>query len=295
MKIILFIISLFFFLNTYSQKPYLEKTAKFSERTYTYQRIKKEKNLKLDFYKPKKIKGKVPLLIYVHGGGFSGGSRSDKISKDFAIEMAAHGYAVASISYRLTMKGIGFGCTTNAALKIQAFNDVSKDISYAVQYFLKRNRKFKIDTDKIILVGSSAGAEAVLNLAYVYENKILDANFKFAGIIAMAGATISVDKINEKTAIPTQLFHGIKDNLVPYNVASHHYCKKDATGYLPLFGSKAIADKLKSLNKPFYLYSIKEGDHSWNARPIYQCKNEIIDFLYYDVLHPKNRQIETEI
>ncbi|OAD44526.1 alpha/beta hydrolase [Polaribacter atrinae] len=291
-------LSLFFillFLNSFSQERFLEKNTNFSESTYTYQRIKKDKNLKLDFYKPKKRKGKVPLLIYVHGGGFSGGDRKDKAATDFAKEMVQYGYAVASISYRLTMKGIGFGCTTSSVLKIAAFNDVSKDISYAVKYFLKRKNKFKIDTDKIILVGSSAGAEAVLNLAYVYENKILDTNFKFAGIIAMAGATISIDKITTETAIPTQLFHGIQDDLVPYNIASHHYCKKDATGYLPLFGSKAIAEKLKLIKKPFYLYSVKNGDHSWNARPIYQCKNEIIDFLYYDVLKHQNRQVETAI
>lgn len=295
MKTTLSILSILFFLNNFSQEKYLEKGFKFSASTYTYQRIKKEKNLKLDFYKPKKTKGKVPLLIYVHGGGFSGGDKKDKISKDFAIEMAAHGYAVASISYRLTMKGIGFGCTTNAALKKETFNEVSKDISYAVKYLLKRNRKFKIDANTIVLVGSSAGAEAILNLAYVYDNTILDANFKFAGIIAMAGATVSVDKITKETAIPTQLFHGTEDKLVPYNIASHHYCDVNSVGYLNLFGSKAIADKLKSINKPFYLYSIKGGNHSWNSRPIYECKNEIIDFLYYDVLKKKNRQITTEI
>jgi len=296
MKTYLLLIAVCYFsLNSLGQKPFAEKTTKLSKRTYTYQRIKNDKNLKVDFYKPKKTKESLPLLIYVHGGGFSGGDRKDKISKDFAIEMAQQGYAVAAISYRLIMKGIGFGCTTNADLKINAFNEVSKDISYAVKYFLKRNKKLKIDPSKIILVGSSAGAEAVLNLAYVYDNKILASDFKFAGIIAMAGATISVDKITTDTAIPTQLFHGIKDNLVPYNIASHHYCNIDAKGYLPLYGSKAIADKLKAINKPFYLYSIKDGDHSWNARPIYQCKNEIIDFLNYDVLQKKSRQIATEI
>ena len=295
MKPLLSLISILFFFNTFSQVTYLDKSSKFSERTYTYLRIKKEKNLKLDFYKPKKVKTKFPLLIYVHGGGFSGGDRKDKISTDFAKEMVQYGYAVASMSYRLTMKGKGFGCTTNAALKKEAFNDVSKDISYVVKYFLRHQKKFKIDTDKIILVGSSAGAEAVLNLAYVYNNKILDSNFKFAGIIAMSGAVTSIDKITAETAIPTQLFHGIQDNLVPYNIASHHFCKLESVGYLNLFGSKAIANKLKSIKKPFYLYSVKNGDHSWNARPIYQCKNEIIDFLYYDVLKQQNRQIETEI
>jgi predicted peptidase len=295
MKITLSLLCILCFFNSFSQEIFLDKTTKFSERTYTYQRIKKEKNLKFDFYKPKKTKGKLPLLIYVHGGGFSGGDRKDKISTDFAKEMAQYGYAVASISYRLTMKGKGFGCQTKSELKTAAFNNVSKDISYAVKYFLRRQKKFKIDSDKIILVGSSAGAEAVLNLAYVYKNQILNPNFKFAGIIAMSGAVTSVDKITAKTAIPTQLFHGTKDNLVPYNISSHHFCKLNSVGYLNLFGSKAIADKLKSINKPYYLYSIKDGNHSWNARPIYQCKKEILDFLYYDVIKQKNRQIETNI
>ena len=294
MKTLISFLSILFFWSSFSQERYLERSSKFSKRTYTYQRIKKEKNLKFDFYKPKKIKEKVPLLIYVHGGGFSGGDRKDKIAADFAKEMAQYGYAVASISYRLTMKGKGFGCNTATALKVGAFNDVSKDISYAVKYFLRRKNKFKIDTDKIILVGSSAGAEAVLNLAYVYNNKILNPGFKFAGIIAMSGAVTSIDKITVETAIPTQLFHGVQDDLVPYNIASHHFCKLETVGYLNLFGSKAIADKLKSINKPYYLYSVKDGNHSWNARPIYQCKNEIIDFLYYDVLKKYNRQIETE-
>ncbi|MBU3010140.1 carboxylesterase family protein [Polaribacter vadi] len=295
MKSTIFIFSLLLSINSFSQKKYLEKIAKTSIHKFTYQRIKKEKNLKLDFYKPRKVKGLKPLIIYVHGGGFSGGQRNDKYAVDFSKEMASYGYAVASISYRLTMKGIGFGCNTKSDLKIKAFNEVSKDISYAIKYIIKRNRKFKIDTTKVILVGSSAGAEAVLNLAYVYENEILDSSFKFAGIIGMAGAITTIDKITNDKAIPTQLFHGEKDDLVPYNIAPHHYCKKENIGYLRLYGSRAIADQLKSIGKSYYLYSVKNGDHSWNSRPIYQCKNEILDFLYFDVLQKNERQTEVKI
>ncbi|QXP69308.1 carboxylesterase family protein [Polaribacter sp. R2A056_3_33] len=293
MKMLLSLILLLVFFDGFSQERYLEKFSKYKEKTYTYHQLKDEESLKLNFYKPKKAKGKTPLLVYVHGGGFSGGSRNDKKSRDFAEEMVQYGYSVASISYRLTMKGKGFGCATNSSLKIAAFNEVSKDISYAVKYLIAHKNKFKIDIDNIILVGSSAGAEAILNLAYVYDNKILNKNFKFAGIIAMAGAITSIDNITSDNAIPTQLFHGVKDNLVPYYIASHHYCKLASPGYLNLFGSRAIANKLKAINKPYYLYSIKEGSHNWNSKPIYECTKEIIDFLYYDVLKRNNRQIET--
>ena len=111
----------------------------------------------------------------------------------------------------------------------------------------------------------------------------------------MAGAIITLDKINSKTAIPTQLFHGTDDKLVPYNIAPHHYCDKNSVGYLKLYGSKAIANKLKEIDKPFYLFTIKKGNHSWSGRPMNQCRKEIVDFLYYDVLKNNNRQTEIAI
>ena len=130
-------------LNCFSQQKYLEKVSKVKKRTYTYQRFKNQENLKLDFYTPRKAKGQLPLLVYVHGGGFSGGKRDDAISKEFAKEMASYGYAVASISYRLTMQGLGFDCNTKANFKIKAFNEASKDISHAIDYILKKKEDLK--------------------------------------------------------------------------------------------------------------------------------------------------------
>lgn len=277
-----------------AQNINFDSITKVRKRTYTYKKYENEK-LKLDYYKPKKIKGNLPLIIFVHGGGFSGGKRNDKHIINFAKFLSKRGFAVASISYRLTMKGIGFGCNINSKDKINAFNSVSQDISFAIKSILKKKRRYKVDPKKVILVGSSAGAEAILNLAYVYNNKILPQEFKFAGMISLAGAITTMDHINFKTAIPTQFFHGTADRLVPYNIAAHHYCNKNDSGYLPLFGAKAIANKLKSLNKSYYLYTVKNGDHSWNGRPLNECREEILDFLFYDVLAHKNRQTEKEI
>jgi hypothetical protein len=124
---------------------------------------------------------------------------------------------------------------------------------------------------------------------------VLPKDFKFAGLISMAGAIISLDDVTKDSAIPTQLFHETADELVPYNSASHHYCKKADVGYLLLHGSKAIANKLEKIAQPFYLYTIEEGDHSWSGRPMFQCIPEIIDFLCFDVLLEKGRQIELTI
>jgi predicted peptidase len=289
MKAIFLIIFLSFSTTLKSQKMYFDSIFKVKKRTYTYN---KNKKLKLDFYKPKGIKKDYPLILYVHGGGFSGGKRDESYIKDFANFLVQRGYAVASISYRLTMKGKGFGCKISAKEKVSAFYNTSEDIVSSIKYILRKKKRFKIDINKVILVGSSAGAEAILHLVYVDHNISLPKHFRFAGLISMAGAITTIDHINLITAIPTQLFHGTSDKLVPFNIASHHYCSKDDIGYLPLYGSKAIANTLKALTKPYFLYAIDDGDHSWNSRPMYQCRKEILDFLFFDILKQKYRQVE---
>lgn len=260
--------------------------------THKYYTTEKKLKLDFDFYKSTLYKQDLPLIIYVHGGGFSGGSKDEDFIKNYCLEMARNRFAVASISYRLTMKKFGFGCDTDASLKINAFNSASEDISFVTNYFIKNNRKFGVNPDKIILVGSSAGAEAILNLAYVYKNKILPKDFKYAGLIAMAGAITTLDKITKDTAIPSQFFHGVQDELVPYDIAPHHYCKENSKGFLTLYGSKAIANKLKELNQSYHLQTIEDGDHSWNAKPMYLNLKEMLTFIDEQIIQRKVKQIE---
>ena len=252
--------------------------------TYNYD-IHNKDTLKFDFYKAEKAKGLQPLLVFVHGGGFTVGVRDDVNAINFATNLAQRGYAVASVSYRLTMKDIGFGCNVAANKKIAAIDAASFDVSLAIKYMLDNDEEFLVDKNKIILAGSSAGAEAVLNMAYVYENKILPSNFNFAGVISFAGAVTTLDKINENTAIPTQLFHGTADELVPYSNAPHRYCNSNDKGYLMLYGSQSIAEHLKDLGVTYYFYSINEGTHRWAGLPMTKYYNDvIIDFLYHDVI-----------
>ncbi|GAA4975665.1 alpha/beta hydrolase [Algibacter aquimarinus] len=284
-----FVCQLFF-----SQAEFLDPSYNVIKTTHTYA-VQKKDSLQLDFYQPEKILENKPLLVYVHGGSFSGGQRDDDNTVQFANQIAKRGYAVASISYRLIMKKLGFSCNTKAKDKIEAFNTASEDISYAVKYILENNSLFKINPDKIIISGTSSGAEAVLNLAYVYKNKILPRKFKFAGVIGMAGAITTLEYIDDSRAIPTQLFHGTNDNKVPYHIAAHHYCNEKDDGYLMLYGSRAIADRLKGLGKSYYLFSIHGGTHSWSGMPMHRCVSEVVDFLYYDIVKNSNRQTERTI
>ncbi len=259
---------------------------KFERKTMTY-----ADTLGLDLFVPKKSGEPMPLLVYVHGGGFSGGKRDLPNHLNFCERFAKKGWVTATISYHLTMKGKSFGCDQPVQNKINTFRKSAENIHQAVAFLMKQ--KVNIDTTQIVIAGSSAGAEAVIQAAYWPETKrgILPASFKYAGVISMAGALLDINWITAETAIPTALFHGTCDNLVPYGTASHHYCRAENDGYMMLFGSASIADRLESLGKSYYLLSDCGGGHEWNEWPIRpEHVHMIEDFLEFDVLKQKERQ-----
>lgn len=251
--------------------------------------------LALDLFLPKeKTKQPRPLLIYVHGGGFAGGERDHPNHIRFCEYFAQKGWATATISYHLTMKGKSFSCDQPVQIKKETILGVAQNINESVAYLGANADKYGLDMDRVVIAGSSAGAEAVIHSAYWKKSQenILDEDFKYAGVISMAGALLDENWITSETAIPTALFHGTCDNLVPYATASHHYCKADQTGFMMLFGAYPIAMKLKSLNKGYYLVTDCGGGHEWNEKPIRpEYVYMIEDFLDNEVLKNQQRQI----
>ena len=67
------------------------------------------------------------------------GKRSAENVQAFCTRLAQCGYSVASVSYRLTMRGIGFGCDVDAAKKEGAFQSASEDVALAIKYIIENN------------------------------------------------------------------------------------------------------------------------------------------------------------
>lgn len=263
-------------------KPIFENV---QQQTYTY-----ADTLKFDFYDVKEDPlDKRPLLVVVHGGGFSVGQRDNPTEVKFSKIMAEMGYTVASISYRLTRKGkeTGFGCDCPTQEKLETIKMSGEDVLKALHFLKEKNELFKIDFDRVILIGSSAGAEAVVNLAYMRGSDLYKdlpyGELKFAGVVSFAGALLELESLTTENAVPTMFFHGIKDRLVPYDVAAHHYCEKDAPGYLKLYGSKAMADKLKELKVSYDLGIDPNGTHQWAGIP-FSRTDTIASFIHEAVI-----------
>lgn len=239
--------------------------------------------LKLDLLAPDNVTSKTPLVIYVHGGGFSAGNRGG--GHKLARYLVAHNIACASITYTLYMKGKSFSCDGITSEKVKAIQIAANQTWQATAFFIKNSEQFNIEPSQIYLAGSSAGAETILHAAYwdkdqmqLYENK-LSPEFQYAGLIAGAGAIMDLNLITKENRIPTMMFHGDSDPTVPYGTAAHHYCPHNVSGWLMLFGSHSIAKHLEALGGTCRLDTFVGGTHSFAGAYFYQNQLPVVDFI----------------
>ena len=271
-----------------------------NKATYTYS-IKGKDTLKLDVYTPENIKktDTLPVLLWMHGGGFSGGHR-EYIDDENLVKYAAkeQNYIGISISYRLLRKGTktGFGCDCTKDEKLETFKQAAIDYMDAAKYVVEHANQLQIDTTKIIAGGSSAGAEGILNAVFMREYFIDNAeaysNVKFAGAFSCAGAIVDASYMTPENAVPTVLYHGTKDQLVPYGNAPHHYCAPTKDGYIMLDGSKIIADKLEEFETSYYFNIVKEARHEISRIP-YEELDIVFNFFERTVIN--DEIIQTKI
>jgi acetyl esterase/lipase len=90
---------------------------------------------------------KAPLVVFVHGGGWKRGDKKMMQGSAKLEHWQAHGYAVASVNYRLVPA---------ATVEQQA-----ADVAAAVAYLKRNAPRLGFDSERIALVGHSAGAHLV--------------------------------------------------------------------------------------------------------------------------------------
>lgn len=270
-----------------------------TKTTFVYS-VKGADTLKLDVYTPRRIKKseKLPVLLWMHGGGFFEGKRNDRNNVKLCKYASRNDYIGISISYRLLRKGTEskFGCNCSKQEKLETFKQAVIDFLDAAAFIVKNANQLQIDTEYIIAGGSSAGAEGSLNAVYMREyfvdslEKYKD--IKFAGLFSLAGAVVNADYIKKTNAVPSVLFHGTKDQLVPFASAPHHYCKPENPGYLMLDGSEVIAKKLEDLETSYYFNVVKEAGHEISGVP-FRDLNKVFHFFERTVLN--DEIIQTKI
>lgn len=115
-------------------------------------------SLQLDMYKRKDLKAPAPVMIFVHGGAWRTGKRSDYLP--YLIDYANKGYVTATVSYRLVKQAL--------------FPAAVQDVNCAVKWIKNHAKEYGIDPDRIVLIGGSAGGHLSLMVGYGGQNAIFN-------------------------------------------------------------------------------------------------------------------------
>lgn len=102
-----------------------------------------ERNL-LDVYVPADAKGPLPLVVWIHGGGWRNGAKGNGGP---AIGLLREGFAVASINYRLSGTAV--------------FPAQLEDCKAAIRFLRANAQKYGLDPNRFGVWGSSAGGHLV--------------------------------------------------------------------------------------------------------------------------------------
>jgi acetyl esterase/lipase len=113
---------------------------------------------KLDLYLPKGNDKPLPLLIFIHGGGWTSGKTTDY--KYYCVRYAQRGYVVASITYRFADKFPYPACV--------------QDAKCAVRFLRANADKYHIDKARVAAIGGSAGGHLAMMLGYSSSVKELE-------------------------------------------------------------------------------------------------------------------------
>lgn len=213
----------------------------------------KEEKLFLDVYQPKgdKLKSR-PAVIFVHGGGFTGGDKVGGIEQQLAIILAHKGYVTLSINYRLRKNP--------SADYPGTFRDADDDAYAAFQWLLQNRDKYRIDTSHIAFGGHSAGSNIVTDLCYSdWSKKPVPKDGVFA-VISMAGPSMVFG--SPKKADPFDvIIHGEDDELVPVD------------------GSRQLSARMDSIGTP-HLLDIIPGCYHDQSPAIDEVEDVVTSCLY---------------
>ena len=223
-------------------------------------------SLRMDLYIPKAAAKPMPVVLWVHGGGWHNGNKSGPI----ILPLLGKGMAVASINYRLTPDGI--------------FPDQIFDCKAAVRWLRAKGGAYGLDPNRIGAAGASAGGHLVALLGTTADNPSLEGNEGVTGVSSSVQAVCDFFGPTNLTDMDTQFLKSpmnpvahllggpIVDKWTLAQQASPVFyvtpksapffiIQGDADQTVPPEQSTQLEAALKKANVPSTLYMVKGGRH----------------------------------
>ncbi len=223
---------------------------------------RQQETLLLDLYEPIGDRAqRRPVIVLAHGGGFIVGSKSDPDYVQIAEAFARRGYVAASIDYRLARPPLQQNLP-------QTIIDASHDLKAAVRWLRAHAGQQRIDVDRIVGFGGSAGG--ILSLQAAYDDALGEGSSGNPGVSSEIQAVISLwgslPDVNDIEAgeQPLQIIHGTNDPIVSYQNALDLKARADAVGVhaelVPIQGGShaAYADYLQTYQVESFAFLYRE-------------------------------------
>ena len=113
---------------------------------------------KLDIYKRRDATGPQPTLIWIHGGGWTGGNKESAVMS--LMPWFEIGWNVVNVEYRLA--------------RISPAPAAVEDCLCALRFIAAQAKTYDIDTSKLVVSGDSAGGHLALTTGMIPESAGLD-------------------------------------------------------------------------------------------------------------------------
>ena len=219
---------------------------------------------KLDVYKRRDGTGSQPTLIWIHGGGWTGGTKETAVMS--LVPWFEMGWNVVNVEYRLA--------------KVSLAPAAVEDCLCALRYVAANASTYAIDTNRLVISGDSAGGHLALTTGMIPESAGLDRECpgvplpKPAAIINWYGITDVADLLdgaNRKAYAVAWLSSMPNREEIARRVSPLSYVRPglppiltihgDADPTVPYQHALRLQDALAKADVPHQLLTIPGGKH----------------------------------
>jgi len=246
----------------------------------------------LDLYIPRQAETRpLPIAMYVHGGGMTSGDKSD-INPVFLDALAAAGYAVASIDYRLA--------------PMSKFPAQIEDVKCAIRFLRRYAPRYDLDATEVFAFGTSVGGQLTALAALTGPHSEFDVGAypaepsSVSAVADMFGPANLTEGGGYSTAGVQQVFNDQGDTVL---ASPTHFVAAHAPPILIVQGvddtkvvasqSKELYDDLKAAGDQTQLVLVQNMGHMFvqvGARPIDPSLGQIAqDLVSFFNRHIGNR------
>ncbi len=187
--------------------------------------------LSLDVYYDPGQNEKLPVVIWVHGGGWCLGDKANKLQNKKRF-LATQRYLLVSVNYRLSP--YPYEINNPDRIKFPVHN---QDVARAVKWVYENIHRYGGDPEKLVLMGHSAGGHLVTLTAVspVFLNEVEVPLQAIRGVIAVDAATYDVYDAIQHNPQPEPMLLNAFGNDAAENISASPVYQLNGNSDLPPF------------------------------------------------------------